>query len=270
MIQQLLKSGWFIDNEYLQQYFELINNHNYTNVIYTERHHIIQRKYFELCNLPVDNSKTNLVRLSFADHVKAHWLLYNCTVGKLKSANRNAFISMVTFNTDSLLKRGLTDAEYISLQQYHDKCISEQDNEYWSQEDDDYLVEHHLEPITTISINLGRTELAVAVRLHRLGLVNEKRSKFTEAELEFIKANYAEKGRFWIAEQLNRTPGTIQSQAHYLGLRQNRTAVYCPELDKTWPSQHSAAKELGITVNLIVRVLNGVQKQTHGYTFKKI
>ena len=270
MLEQLLKSGWFIDNEYLKQYFDLMNSHDCTNVIYTERHHIIQRKYFELCNLPIDNSKTNLVQLSFADHVKAHWLLYNCTTGKLKSANRNAFISMVTFNTDSLLKRGLTESEYMSLQQYHDKCISEQDNEYWSQEEDDYLAKHYLEPVATISVNLGRTKLAVAARLSRLGLVNVKRSKFTEAELKFIKANYAEKGRFWVAEQLGRTPGAIQSKANELGLHQNRTLIYCPELNRYWRSISSVAKELGIAINLIVRVLNGIQKQTHGYTFKKI
>ena len=133
MKEKLLKSGWFINNEYLDQYLDLVLNKEKEYTCYTEYHHINQRKYYKLCNLPVDNSKNNLVLLSFADHVKAHWLLYNCTTGKLKAANRNAFISMITFKADSLLVRGLTDEEYQQLQQYHDQCINDQDTKYWSQ-----------------------------------------------------------------------------------------------------------------------------------------
>ena len=36
------------------------------------KHHIIPRCWFKMNNLPVDNSKDNLVLLSYEDHVKAH------------------------------------------------------------------------------------------------------------------------------------------------------------------------------------------------------
>lgn len=35
-------------------------------------------------NIPIDNSKANLVLLSYEDHVKVHKLAYLCTTGKMK------------------------------------------------------------------------------------------------------------------------------------------------------------------------------------------
>lgn len=42
------------------------------------RHHIIPKCWFKLHNLPVDNSKDNLVLLSYEDHVKVHKLAMLC------------------------------------------------------------------------------------------------------------------------------------------------------------------------------------------------
>ena len=69
--EKLLKTGYFIDNEYLANYIKLVENY-ITDKLYTERHHILQRAYFELNGLEVDNSKTNIVKLAYADHCKAH------------------------------------------------------------------------------------------------------------------------------------------------------------------------------------------------------
>jgi hypothetical protein len=68
--QKLLSTGYFIDNEYLEQYMALIKEEHDAN--YLERHHIIPRAYYQLKKLKVDNTKSNIVRLSFAEHCKAH------------------------------------------------------------------------------------------------------------------------------------------------------------------------------------------------------
>ena len=43
------------------------------------RHHIVPRCWFIMNNLPIDNSKDNLVLLSYEDHVKVHKLAILCS-----------------------------------------------------------------------------------------------------------------------------------------------------------------------------------------------
>ena len=82
-----------IDNEYLQKYLYLIaaNAKTAKEKYKTNCHHILPRCYFKLLNLPVDNSKTNLVNLSHKDHLLAHYYLYLCATGKFKLLNSLAF-----------------------------------------------------------------------------------------------------------------------------------------------------------------------------------
>lgn len=42
------------------------------------KHHIIPRCWFTMNNLPIDNSKENLVLLTYEDHCKVHKLMYLC------------------------------------------------------------------------------------------------------------------------------------------------------------------------------------------------
>lgn len=44
------------------------------------KHHIIPRCWFKMNKLPVDNSKDNIVLLSYEDHVKVHKLAYLCAL----------------------------------------------------------------------------------------------------------------------------------------------------------------------------------------------
>ena len=45
------------------------------------KHHIVPRCWFKMNNLPIDNSKENLVLLSYEDHIKVHKLAYMCAKG---------------------------------------------------------------------------------------------------------------------------------------------------------------------------------------------
>ena len=78
----LLSSLDIIDtkNQFFIKYKELIENNlnNPKEKHKTQSHHIIPRSYYKQENLPLDNSKKNLVNLKYADHILAHWYLYKC------------------------------------------------------------------------------------------------------------------------------------------------------------------------------------------------
>ena len=57
---RLLNTNMFIDNKYLELYINLIVNNSDTPRLYgkTQRHHILQRKWYNKNKLTIDNSKS--------------------------------------------------------------------------------------------------------------------------------------------------------------------------------------------------------------------
>ena len=98
---KLIDLGCFIDNEFLDLYCSIIENNRATasQKHVTESHHILQRAYFKLNNLEVDDSADNRVNLSHFDHCLAHYYLCLCTSGRLKYLSEHAFIKMVKIET---------------------------------------------------------------------------------------------------------------------------------------------------------------------------
>jgi len=97
--QKLLRTNLFIDNEYLDQYIELII-HNKNNIInnYVEKHHILPKAIFKLLNMPLDNSELNMCNLSYSDHMLAHCILTKCTIEPFKSKAISAVTMMLSHN----------------------------------------------------------------------------------------------------------------------------------------------------------------------------
>ena len=79
---KLLSSNLVVDNEYLDKYVKLIEDNLTTKrkKFVTQRHHIIPRYYYKLNNLPVDNSKDNLVNLPYKYHFLTHLYLSKCSI----------------------------------------------------------------------------------------------------------------------------------------------------------------------------------------------
>lgn len=93
---KLLATEVFIDNEYLDQYCELIiSNLNQEKIkCQTQGHHIVPKCYFISNELNIDNSEENLINLLYKDHILAHYYLCLCTEGNLQYKLANAFFHL--------------------------------------------------------------------------------------------------------------------------------------------------------------------------------
>ena len=82
IVNLLLETGLFIENQYIYKYADLITDNLNTEYIAkkTQQHHIIPQYCFEINGKQVDNSKSNLVNLLYKDHLIAHYYLACCSV----------------------------------------------------------------------------------------------------------------------------------------------------------------------------------------------
>ena len=77
----LLQTGIFINNEYLDKYVNLIINPNNSlnQTVIKEIHHIIPVSYYKHYNLKINNMSSNLQELDIKNHVLAHYYLTLCS-----------------------------------------------------------------------------------------------------------------------------------------------------------------------------------------------
>lgn len=94
---RLLNIGIFEDNKYLEKYCDLIlNNRNSGREVHiTQRHHIIPKYYYNHNNLEIDNTKENIVNLTYKDHILAHYYLALCSKSKLDWYSNMTFLNRV-------------------------------------------------------------------------------------------------------------------------------------------------------------------------------
>lgn len=88
---KLLLTGYFVENEWLVKYCELINSNLNTKYekFKTQRHHIIPKCYYKFNNLPINNSKENLINLGYVDHAMAHLYLAAAAENNKQFQHRN-------------------------------------------------------------------------------------------------------------------------------------------------------------------------------------
>ena len=196
--QKLLNTGLFLDNEYLDEYINLVLSNNIT-IGYTEKHHILQRNYFKKSGLPLDNSPDNLITLSYCDHCKAHWLLYFCTTGYLKKANEASIRYIVemykVLTGKDRNKFEFNDSDFQLLQSYMTSVVNDENSRYWTEAEVDYLKKNYC--------GYGTGSKCAKYLNKPINLVNEKArllglSKnypdWTEAEIEILYKYYPIEG----------------------------------------------------------------------------
>lgn len=173
----LLSLGCFIDNKYLDEYLSLIEQ-PFTLSGYSEKHHIIPVTVYKTnfnCKTRRDaekisnaDSNNKIINLLWKDHCLAHWLLYNCTTGRIKSNMAKTFIRMV--EDKSKLNTGLTSKELADLQHMQD-TIRLEDNYFWSDSDIKFLqLNFYQLTISELAKALGKTKPSVSTKARRLGL----------------------------------------------------------------------------------------------------
>ena len=196
--QKLLNTGLFLDNEYLDEYINLVLSNNIT-IGYTEKHHILQKNYFKKSGLPVDNSPDNLITLSYCDHCKAHWLLYFCTTGYLKKANEASIRYIVemykVLTGKDRNKFEFNDYDFQLLQSYMTSIVNDENSRYWTEAEVAYLKKNYC--------GYGTGPKCAKYLNKPINLVNEKArllglSKncpdWTEAEIEILYKYYPIEG----------------------------------------------------------------------------
>lgn len=146
---KLLQTGFFQDNEWLDRYCQLIieNKNTKGESGVTEKHHILQRKYFELKNLKIDNSSENLVNLKYSNHILAHYFLCYCTINELRNANYSSLFLMIgknEFNYENFYK-----IEYIDYDNWYKEYIESRKGHLVSEEAKEKMRQAHLGKILT-------------------------------------------------------------------------------------------------------------------------
>lgn len=122
--QMLIEKSIVVDNSYLEEYARIISinvSRKHTTGV-TQRHHIVPKSYYNYHKIPVDNSLQNIVNLTIADHIRAHYLLALCCVDEFRYANEYAFLFMTNYHVKDVTDDFLVDlSEYEEL--YKDFCL---------------------------------------------------------------------------------------------------------------------------------------------------
>ena len=96
--ETLRNNKYFIDNEYLVKYCRLIEQNKGVKVRCgtINKHHIVPKSWFKLTGTEVNNELNNLVKLSYREHVMAHYYLCLCTEDPFKYANQLALMCLLS------------------------------------------------------------------------------------------------------------------------------------------------------------------------------
>ena len=105
----LKQKQYFIDNEYLQKYCQLVERNTRTPVRarQTHKHHIVPKSWFKLTNSCVNNELNNLVNLPYREHFLAHYYLCLCTQDPFKYANQLALMCLLSLKNKNTVDKEL-------------------------------------------------------------------------------------------------------------------------------------------------------------------
>lgn len=237
--EALLSTNLFIDNNYLDEYIELVSSYSKIEG-YTERHHVIQVAYYkhlykckrELAESYADADPNNfIVQLSYKDHCKAHWLLYFCTTSYLKRGNENAvrYILEVYKKLTSKSKLALefNEEDFELLQAYMNSIIADPESRYYTDAEEELLRRYYPEFGIDYCMQFFPSRSRSAV----IGFANKLQLKrtnvfWTKEEEDFLRTNYPLYGIKYCMEKLDRTRLMIKCKANYMGLKVENLSKY--------------------------------------------
>lgn len=208
----------FIDNDYLNKYLELLTNID-SNDSYCELHHIIPVSYYKYkfkCKTRsqaesfADHDDNNFSRkLSYNDHVLAHWYLYNCTTGPVKHSNEVTCNCMLQSNLSTLSEEDILDKL---------KQLKENSDWYWSEDQVNWLKENFDKyTIKQCAEYLHKTRKAIANKRTALGL--RYHFKWTKKAENWLVQNYKVKTATECAKYLRTSYNSVTHRVRLLQLK---------------------------------------------------
>ena len=115
---RLLETGDFEAGEALTKYCKLIkaNQHKKEFSGQTQKHHILPRAWYKLHNKKLDNSVSNTVLLTVADHAKAHLFLFQAATNpEVRSQNAAAVRYMCDLFSEELIEEHADELNKINI-----------------------------------------------------------------------------------------------------------------------------------------------------------
>ena len=144
---ELINTGLFLDDEWLEQYVALMTRNLTTEKeqYKTQRHHIIPRYCYFSKNISVNNSKENIIHLSIIDHVYAHYYLTRCSTTDYSKYANESSIKYIC-RTDKSIKEILSNLPYYSdMYEEYIKLNSQMQKGKRTKEDNPFYGKHHSE-----------------------------------------------------------------------------------------------------------------------------
>lgn len=105
----LRTAKYFIDNEYLLKYAQIIERNAKTLIRgkQTHKHHILPKCWFKLTDNEINNDLNNLVNLPCREHFLAHYYLCLCTEDPFRYANELALQCLLSNSKINIVDKQL-------------------------------------------------------------------------------------------------------------------------------------------------------------------
>jgi hypothetical protein len=238
--QKLVTTSHFVDNEYLDRYLNLVYDHEIDSAHYSENHHVIPVALYKLNNEGCDRRKAEKfakadpdnfeVLLLYRDHCLAHYLLYFCTTGKLKS-NMQCIVRRLIAMVDTLSSRPTiaeklpSEEELAKMQRWRDCIQQDKDSQYWTKKEVTFLTENYpIKGSAYCANTLNRSRQSVRAKAFLLNLpcyyTKTNGRPWTEEELNILKIYYTKpNGVSRCCELIDRPKQSIISKANRLGIK---------------------------------------------------
>lgn len=120
----LLKLNFVEDNEFLDQYINLINSNLGTKKekYKTQQHHVIPKCFYKRRKESINNFSNNLVNLTYSNHILAHYYLSLCV--KDKEIKKDCIIALIyLINRIDIVKEKENDNLRISCNLNYEQLI---------------------------------------------------------------------------------------------------------------------------------------------------
>lgn len=297
---RLLETSDFVAGEALTKYCKLIKS-NQTKKDFSgqiQKHHILPRAWYKLHNKKLDNSASNTVLLTVADHVKAHLFLFQAAINpEVRAQNAAAVRCMCDLFSEELIDEYAEELNRVDTELAHRKskalaerraaglnqrarpvmCI-ETNQVFKTIKEAQEITGIWLKPVLS-----GQKESVGGYHFKYYTEAPKKAEKqklkpayFTEAELALLKMQYPKVGT-QIPELLQRhSAQAIRSKALYLGItretavcrqKYNNRPVICLETQQIFQDIYEAGTLFtgSNPAKLILNVCNGKSRSAYDY-----